>query len=324
MSLSTAPTSAARRPLLQRSSRAAVARRRRRILFIALCLLPSFALLVLFNYYPLLSALYHSLFRWDGYNPAAFVGLQNFAQMWSDSAVTTGLKNLAILAVATVAISLTLPLLAAELVLAVRGQRLFKTYRALLVIPIVVPQLITLLIWAFMFDPSVGVINALLRTIGLGSIAPQWLGDTHIALYSIVLAGVSSGFPWVAGLNFLIYLAALQNISSEIHDAARLDGAVGWRRMISIDVPLIAGQLRLIITLALIAVTQTFTSVWVLTQGGPGNATMVPGVALYQQGFQFGNFGYASAIGALIFVVMLALTVLSNVIGQMIQRRQGV
>ena len=324
MSLSTAPTSAARGSLIRRSSRAAVARRRRRVLFIALCLLPSFALLVLFNYYPLLSALYHSLFRWDGYNPAAFVGLQNFAQMWSDSAVTTGLKNLAILAVATVAISLTLPLLAAELVLAVRGQRLFKTYRALLVIPIVVPQLITLLIWAFMFDPSVGVINALLRTIGLGSIAPQWLGDTHIALYSIILAGVSSGFPWVAGLNFLIYLAALQNISSEIHDAARLDGAVGWRRMISIDVPLIAGQLRLIITLALIAVTQTFTSVWVLTQGGPGNATMVPGVALYQQGFQFGNFGYASAIGALIFVVMLALTVLSNVIGQMIQRRQGV
>lgn len=175
-----------------------------------------------------------------------------------------------------------------------------------------------------MFDPSVGVINALLRAIGLGSVAPQWLGDTHIALYSIILAGVSSGFPWVAGLNFLIYLAALQNISPEIHDAARLDGAVGWRRMISIDVPLIAGQLRLIITLALIAVTQTFTSVWVLTQGGPGNATMVPGVALYQQGFQFGNFGYASAIGALIFVVMLALTVLSNAIGQMIQRRQGV
>ena len=324
MSLSTAPTSAARGSLIRRSSRAAVARRRRRVVFIALCLLPSFALLVLFNYYPLLSALYHSLFRWDGYNPPAFVGLQNFAQMWSDSAVTTGLKNLAILAVATVAISLTLPLLAAELALAVRGQRLFKTYRALLVIPIVVPQLITLLIWAFMFDPSVGVINALLRAIGLGSVAPQWLGDTHIALYSIILAGVSSGFPWVAGLNFLIYLAALQNISPEIHDAARLDGAVGWRRMISIDVPLIAGQLRLIITLALIAVTQTFTSVWVLTQGGPGNATMVPGVALYQQGFQFGNFGYASAIGALIFVVMLALTVLSNAIGQMIQRRQGV
>ena len=323
MSLSTSPIPAARMSSARVSPRATV-RRRRRALFIALCMLPSFALLALFNYYPLLSALYHSLFTWDGYNPPTYVGLRNFAQLWGDSAVTTGLKNLAILAVATVAISLTLPLLAAELVLQVRNVRLFKTYRALLVIPIVVPQLITLLIWGFMFDPSVGVINAFLRLVGLGAIAPQWLGDTHIALYAIILAGVGSGFPWIAGLNFLIYLAALQNISAEIHDAARLDGAVNWRRIVSIDVPLIAGQLRLVITLALIAVAQTFTSVWILTQGGPGNATTVPGVALYQQGFQFGNFGYASAIGALIFILMLVLTVLSNVAGRAIQRRQGV
>jgi ABC-type sugar transport system permease subunit len=90
--------------------------------------------------------------------------------------------------------------------------------------------------------------------------------------------------------------------------------------VLAIDIPLIVAQIRLLITLALITVLQTFTSVWVLTQGGPGYATTVPGVALYQQAFQFSNFGYASAIGAMIFVVTLLLTLLSNSVGRIFQR----
>lgn len=285
-------------------------RRRRHLVFIILCLLPTFAMIGLFNYYPLVSALYHSLFAWNGYNTPTFVGLKNFAQMGSDPALIPSIKNLAILAASAVLITITLPLLTAELVLALRGVRLFKLYRALLVIPIVVPQLVTLLIWEFMYDPSIGIIDDILRAIGLGS--PQWLGDPSIAIYAII--GI--GFPWVAGLNFLLYLAALQNIPAEIHEAGRLDGAIGLRRMIALDIPLIAGQIRLLITLALITVVQTFTSVWVLTQGGPGYATIVPGVALYQQAFTFGNFGYASAIGAMIFLLTLVLTVLSNSAGR--------
>ncbi len=289
-------------------------RRRRRAGFIALCLLPSFVMMGLFNYYPLVSALYHSLFTWDGYTTPTYVGLKNFTQMASDTAVLTSLKNLAILAVAAVAITMTLPLLAAELVLAVRQARVFKLYRALLVIPIVVPQLVTLLIWQFMYDPSIGIIDVILRTIGLGS--PEWLGSPQLAIFAII--GI--GFPWIAGLNFLLYLAALQNIPAEIHEAGRLDGATGLRRVLALDVPLIAGQIRLLITLALITVVQTFTSVWVLTQGGPGYATIVPGVALYQQAFTFGSFGYASAIGAMIFVITLLLTVLSNSTGSVLRR----
>jgi raffinose/stachyose/melibiose transport system permease protein len=288
-------------------------RRRRRTVFILLCLLPTFAMIGLFNYYPLASALYHSLFTWNGYNAPTFVGLKNFAQMGSDPALIPSIKNLAILAASAVLITLTLPLITAELVLSLRSLRLFKLYRALLVIPIVVPQLVTLLIWEFMYDPSLGIIDNILRAIGLGS--PQWLGDPSIALYAII--GI--GFPWVAGLNFLIYLAALQNIPAEIHEAGRLDGATGPRRVIALDIPLISGQIRLLITLALIGVVQTFTSVWVLTQGGPGYATIVPGVALYQQAFEFGNFGYASAIGAMIFILTLVLTLLSNSVGRLFQ-----
>jgi raffinose/stachyose/melibiose transport system permease protein len=276
-------------------------------------------LIATFNYYPLFSALYHSLFTWDGFTTPKYVGLQNFANLWSDPAIQASIKNMGILALSAVLITLTMPLLVAELVLSVRHAGLFKVYRALLVVPIVVPQLVTLLLWSFMYDPSQGVINSLLSAIGLGSIAPQWLGDPAVAIYAII--GI--GFPWVAGLNFLLYLAALQNIPAEIHDAGRLDGAVGWRRIIMLDLPLITVQIRLLVTLALITVMQTFTSVWVLTQGGPGYATTVPGVVLYQQAFQFSNFGYASAIGAMIFVVTLALTILSNGIGRLLSHEQG-
>ena len=291
-------------------------RRRRQALFIAVCLLPTFVLIGTFNYYPLASALYHSLFTWDGFSAPKYVGLQNFTNLWSDPAIQASIKNMGILALSAVLITVTTPLLAAELVLAVRNARLLKLYRALLVVPIVVPQLVTLLLWSFMYDPSLGVINSLLSEVGLGALQPQWLGDPSIALYAII--GI--GFPWVAGLNFLLYLAALQNIPAEIHDASQLDGAVGWRRAIMIDLPQITVQIRLLITLALITVMQTFTSVWVLTQGGPGYATTVPGVVLYQQAFQFSNFGYASAIGAMIFLVTLAMTVLSNGLGRLLSR----
>jgi raffinose/stachyose/melibiose transport system permease protein len=294
-------------------------RRRRQALFIALCLLPTFILAATFNYYPLLSALYHSLFEWDGFSTPKFVGLQNFANLWSDPAIQASIKNMGILALSAVIITLTTPLIAAELVLATRNKRLFKVYRALLVVPIVVPQLVTLLLWSFMYDPTLGVINSLLSAIGLGGIAPQWLGDPAIAIYAII--GI--GFPWIAGLNFLLYLAALQNIPAEIHDAGRLDGAVGFRRVILLDLPLITVQIRLLITLSLITVMQTFTSVWVLTQGGPGYATTVPGVVLYQQAFQFNNFGYASAIGAMIFLVTIALTVVSSGLGRLLSRERG-
>jgi raffinose/stachyose/melibiose transport system permease protein len=269
----------------------------------------------LFQYYPLVSALYHSLFAWNGYNAPQFVGLKNFTQMGSDPALRASVKNIAILAASAVVITLTFPLLAAELVLSLRNVRMFKIYRALLVIPIVVPQLVILLIWQFMYDPSIGIVDRVLQAVGLGS--PQWLGDPHIALFAII--GI--GFPWVAGLNFLLYLAALQNIPGDIHDAVRMDGASAIRRVVSIDLPLVSAQVRLLITLALITVMQTFTQVWVLTQGGPGYATAVPGIALYQQAFEFSNFGYASAIGSAIFLVTLILTLLSNSVGRVFQRR---
>lgn len=269
-----------------------------------LFLLPSVMLVVTFSYYPALSALYHSFFAWDGYSPPVFTGIANFRTLLEDPIIIISVKNMLVLILSAVGITLTLPLLAAELVYHVRNERMQYLYRVLFIIPMVVPMVVTLLVWQFAYDPNIGILNTLLKSIGLGNLARTWLADPRIALYAII--GV--GFPWVSGLNFLLYLAALQNISPDIRDSCALDGVGPLKKVLRIDLPIIKGQVRVLVVLAVIGVLQAFIQIWVLTQGGPAGATMVPSVALYQNGFMYGNFGYASAIGAALFFVTLILT----------------
>ena len=125
------------------------------------------------------------------------------------------------------------------------------------------------------------------------------------------LGGTFVGFPFVAGLNLLIYLAGLDNIPGEVIDAALLDGATGWRRFWRIDVPFITGQIKLIVILTMITQIQGFQTIILLTQGGPGYSTTVPGWVMYQNAFQFGRMGYASAIGVAMFIVMLIMTAIN-------------
>jgi raffinose/stachyose/melibiose transport system permease protein len=122
---------------------------------------------------------------------------------------------------------------------------------------------------------------------------------------------MGAGFPFVGGIGVLIYLAGLQSISLEIYDAAKLDGASGFRQFLTIDLPLIKGQIRLLIVLSIITGLQALVGPLVLTNGGPVNATMVPGLYMYQQAFTYGRLGYASAIGVVVFIAVLSLTILN-------------
>jgi raffinose/stachyose/melibiose transport system permease protein len=168
----------------------------------------------------------------------------------------------------------------------------------------VVPDVVTYLIWQFIFNPSVGLANVLLNNLGLSFLANEWLGDHRTVLLSLALVG----FPWIAGINFLIYLAGLQNISREVLDAAAVDGATGFRRFWLIDVRLIMGQIKLLLILSIIFSLQSFVLILIMTNGGPGYSSMVPGLLMYEAAFQDGRFGYACAIGTAIFVVIFALT----------------
>jgi len=270
-----------------------------------LYLLPTFALLGVFSYYPPLSALYHAFFDWSGAGKGTFVGLANFHQMLQDEILIGSARNLAILVILQTIISVTVPLLVAELIFGLRSQAAKYWYRLLLVLPMVVPWMVNLLLWQFLYDPDTGLLNAILR--GLGLPEQAWLNDPHIALYCLVLMG----FPWVSGTSVLIYLAGLNNISSDILDACRLDGAHGWKRFLHVDVPLVMGQIKLMVILSIIGGLQGFGAPLILTAGGPGYATMVPGLHLYYSAFQFERMGYACAIGLVMFIVLLGATYLN-------------
>jgi raffinose/stachyose/melibiose transport system permease protein len=171
----------------------------------------------------------------------------------------------------------------------------------------VVPFVVIVLVWQFIYDPNYGLLNALLTMVGLKGLTNTWLGNPDLALYCI--AGV--GFPWISGFNLLVYLAGLQNIPQEVLDASLIDGAGRWRRFRSVHLPLILGQVKLLLILSIINTLQGFVTVYILTQGGPADATTVPGLEMYVQAFQYSKFGFGMALGTLIFLVILALTYLN-------------
>jgi ABC-type sugar transport system permease subunit len=272
-----------------------------------LYLAPTFLILAIFCYYPPLSALYHSFFDWDGFRQSQFVGLANFQQIFQDPELQKGVTNLIELTLASLVTGMTMPLIVAELIFNIRGSRLSYLYRLLFVVPIVVPSIVTILLWQFIFDPNVGVLDSLIGVFHHSNTPIAWLGDPSYALYALMLVG----FPWISGVNVLIYLAGLQAIPESVQDSARIDGAISFRRVLTIDLPLIIGQIKLLLVLGIIYGVQAFGLQLVLTQGGPGYATMVPGYSMYEDAFQNGQFGYGCAIGVALFLVILAFTYLN-------------
>ena len=280
--------------------------RKRRNIRPYLFLLPTFVFLIVFAYFPPLSAAYHAFFNWDGNTAPSFVGFDNFTRMAHDQTLIGSLPHLLFLVAALLVTSLTVPLLVASLIFNLRNARLGYLYRVLFLVPVVIPAIVTMLLWQFLLDPTFGLVDTLLRPL-MGNRGIDWLGDQRYALFTLAFIG----FPWVSGVNVLIYLAGLQNIPSSVVDASLLDGATGWRRLWYIDLPLVIGQVKVLSILAVINGVQGYGLQFVLTQGGPGTATMVPGYYMYYVSFSGSEFGYGSAIGLMLFLVILAFTYLN-------------
>ena len=276
-------------------------------------ILPTFAALIALKYYPAASAVYHSFFQWDGATAGRFVGLANYAQLFRDEIIHVSAVNVVKFIMGRSFLNLVFPLLAAKLVFHVRHQRAAYLYRVLLTSPIVVPSMVLLLLWKFIYHPYDGLLNQLLDAVGLGSWRRAWLGDFQTALYAVI--GI--GFPWVTGIGnagfaFLIYLGGLQSIPKEIFDAAAVDGAVSLRRFFRVELPMIASQLKLILILTIINTMESYVPVMVMTGGGPGVSSMVPGLYLYESAFLYDKFGYASAIGVVMTLILLVVTYISQ------------
>ena len=279
----------------------------RRALPLYLLISPTFLLLAVFNYYPAFMALYRSLFIWDIGGSAEFVGFENFVTMLRDQVFLLSLRNVALMTLAGVVAVLTVPIAVAEAIYRLASQRAQYWYRIMVVLPVVIPGIVHILIWQFFYEARYGLVNQLLRLVGLGQYATSWLGNPDVVVYAII----ASHFPFVGGVTVLIYLAGLQAIPSEIRDAAEVDGATGWAQIRRIDLPYLMGQIKLSLVLAIITQLQAFGYVLVMSGGGPANASVVPGLWLYTNVIEFGKVGYASAIGVFLFAIIMLLTVVN-------------
>ncbi len=296
------------RPSAPQERQATLRERIYRYRFVYIMLVPTFALLLTFNYYPAFMGLYRAFFKWDiGLQPE-FLGLGNFEKLFiRDDIFIKSLRHVSLLTSWRVISAVTFPFIVAELIFNLRSNVHKYTYRVLTILPAVVPGIVILLLWQFIYDGTHGLLNAFLEGIGLEDWQQPWLGSPKTALYAVTFMG----FPWVGGVTVLIYLAGLQGISDEVIDSSLVDGCSGLRRIFAIDIPLILGQFKLIIVLAVIGGLQGWVAVFVMTAGGPGTASIVPGLWMYNNAFLWNKMGYASAIGMFLFVLIMCLTILN-------------
>ena len=283
---------------------AAAPRRRRRgregsvaYLFIA----PNLALLVVFVLLPLVQSVGISFERTDGFGGGTFAGLDNYARLAGDPLFWRSLGNTVLFTVLTTPLSMGLGLAAAVLLnsaLPARG-----LFRSILILPMAVSGVATALIGLLVFDENSGVLNELLRFVGLPAV--NWQSGGAAAFASVVLVTLW----WRVGFNMLIYLAGLQGLSGELQEAALLDGAGGWQRLRFITVPLLGPQSFFLLVINVIYSFQVFDIVFVLTGGGPQDATSVLVTYAYQNGFVTRDQGYAAAIGVVLLLLALAFTV---------------
>lgn len=268
-----------------------------------LALLPLAVVLIAFQYYPALSGIVYSFFDWNPAGESPFIGVDNYVRMFGDELWWRSFRNLGLIFAFSV-VAWALPLLAAELVTSLRSERAQFVYRTLLIIPMAFPGIVTALIWAFMYQPNRGVFNEALAALGLGALAQNWVGDPDLALISLLFIG----FPFVAGLPFLIFYTALRNVPKEVLEAAELDGVSRLRRVWTIDIPLMANQVKLLVFLAVVGTVQYGFVAYVVTGGGPDNATIVPLLRMFGVAFQAQDWGYAAALSTTLFLITLVLS----------------
>lgn len=264
--------------------------------------------LVVFNYVPAFSALYHAFTQWDPGRPAVWTGLDNFRTLAHDQIFRQSLYNLLKLGVFIFTVNLLVPFAVAEMIYHLRSERSSYVARVLLVLPMVVPGVVVYMIWGFVYIDC-GLLTAFLQAIGRDDWIYGWLSHPKTALWAVAFVG----FPFAYGFNVLIYYAGLANIPQSILEAAEVDGMGALGRILHIHVPLIVSQVKLLVVMTMIGVVNGFESIYILTRdGGPGYETMVPGLYMFLNGFSFGRMGYASAIGLLMLLLLLVFTFLIN------------
>jgi multiple sugar transport system permease protein len=271
--------------------------------------LPYLVGLILFSIYPIGMSFYYSLTRYDIFSSPELVGLSNYTELFKDQFFWISISNTLYYTVFSVPLGIVVALLLALLLNAkVPGQSLFRT---LFFLPSITPMVAASLLWIWVLNSRYGLLNSALKPV-LDTInhyteaslsAPGWLADPLWAKPALILMSL-----WAVGGTMVLYLAALQDVPVSLYEVAELDGAGPIRKFLMITLPMISPVLFFTLVMGLIGAFQVFTQAYIMTAGGPGDATRFYCLYLFDNGFQYFRLGYASAMAWILFVIVLAVT----------------
>lgn len=271
-----------------------------------LWVLPALAFYVTFAILPALHTAYLSLFDWDGITLATWVGLDNYAEVFTESAYRDSVVHALILVAFFSLIPIVIGLVLVGL-LARHRRRGMTVYRTLFFLPQVVPLVAVGITWRWMYGTD-GTVNQLLRGVGLGGVTRAWLGDFDLALIAVGLVGTWA----MSGLCMMLFLSGVQKVDVSLYEAARIDGAGPVREFVAVTLPALRGEIAVAMTITTVAALASFDIVYVTTGGGPGNQTTVPGLLVYRLAFTEGQVGQASAIAVVLAALILTVVYVIN------------
>lgn len=275
-----------------------------------LYVLPAFLVYALFLLYPLIRAGQFSLYDWPGFGPSEFVGLGNYVDLLGDRRFRDAFGH----ALTLIVFYSILPLVVGLVLAAIlrRGRvRGLGFFRVVIFMPQVIALVVVAVAWHQIYSPT-GLLNDVLRALGLGELARGWLGDPNLALPAVGMIGF-----WLStGLVMLLLLAGMGRIPNDLYEAARLDGAGPVREFFAISLPSVKAEITTALVLTIIAALKTFDLVYVTTSGGPGTATTVPSYEVYNRAFNLKEVGSASAVAIVLTMLVFGINVVISRIGE--------
>lgn len=262
-------------------------------------ILPGIIGFLVFNLGPMLYSLFLSFMEWDILNPMKFVGFDNYIKLFQDSLTWKSLGVTALYTVITVPLVVIISFGVAILLNSrVKGISVFRT---IFYIPSIIPLVATSAIWMFIYNPTFGFLNGILRMFGLKSL--KYIYDPNMVIPCLAVMAV-----WGAGNTVIIYLAGLQGISRALYDAAEIDGAGNLQMFCGITVPMMTPIIFYNLVMTVINCLQTFTQAYIMTDGGPSNSSMFFSLMIYKNGFRYQRMGYAASMSWILFIIVGILT----------------
>lgn len=270
-------------------------------------LLPTSALYALFVLYPIFSTFYTSMFNWRGIGKMTWAGFANYSRLLGDENFLNALKNTGKYMLFQVPVILLLAILFTMVIVNSRKSRLIEFYRTSLFLPYVLPAVAVAMLWSAVLNPVTGLLNNFLEAVGLGFLALEWLAEARTAFGSLIWVQTWSAI----GFYTVLLLAGVSNISEEVLEAAEVDGANWLQRSFLIIIPMLSDVMKVVVVFVLLNSLKLFAAPQLMTNGGPYRSTEPISLYIYEQAFQNYNFGYASAIGVVFFLMILLLTILT-------------